>query len=238
MGEGFMPVHDWTRVDAGIFHHFHLGWVADLSGALNRGLLRPDYYALVEKFAGSPGQDDLTPPANNVHAGPLEDAYAQKARTIVIRHISDHRVVAMCRIVSPGNKNTRHGLRSFVDTAARTLRSGVHLVVLDLFPPGPGDPQGLHNAIWEDFGDDDSVLPPDKPLNLVSYLSGSALEAFVEPTWVGAQLCDMPIFLKPDVYAPLPLEATYQSALDKMPDYWQDVLTASPTAGSQPHTSE
>ena len=24
-GGGLMPVHDWTRVDAGIFHHFHLG---------------------------------------------------------------------------------------------------------------------------------------------------------------------------------------------------------------------
>jgi hypothetical protein len=38
-----MPVHDWRRVDAGIFHHFHLGWIAELSRALNRGLLPPDY---------------------------------------------------------------------------------------------------------------------------------------------------------------------------------------------------
>ena len=22
-----MPIHDWTRVDAGIFHHFHTSWV-------------------------------------------------------------------------------------------------------------------------------------------------------------------------------------------------------------------
>src|SRR5208337_5053320 len=22
-----MPVHDWTRVSAGIFHHFHLEWI-------------------------------------------------------------------------------------------------------------------------------------------------------------------------------------------------------------------
>ena len=24
-----MPVHDWTRVDAGIFHHFHVVWIGD-----------------------------------------------------------------------------------------------------------------------------------------------------------------------------------------------------------------
>src|ERR687884_439463 len=33
---GAMPVHDWTRVDAGIFHHFHHAWIAEISSALNR----------------------------------------------------------------------------------------------------------------------------------------------------------------------------------------------------------
>ena len=28
-----MPIHDWTRVDAGIFHHFHQRWI----GATTRG---------------------------------------------------------------------------------------------------------------------------------------------------------------------------------------------------------
>jgi hypothetical protein len=23
-----MPIHDWTKVDAGIFHAFHLHWIA------------------------------------------------------------------------------------------------------------------------------------------------------------------------------------------------------------------
>ena len=48
-----MPIHDWTRVDAGIFHHFHHGWIEDLSRALNRGLLPPDHYALAEQIAGA-----------------------------------------------------------------------------------------------------------------------------------------------------------------------------------------
>lgn len=46
-----MPVHDWTRVDAGTFHAFHLSWLSHLMGVLNRGLLPPDYYALAEQVA-------------------------------------------------------------------------------------------------------------------------------------------------------------------------------------------
>ena len=40
-----MPVHDWSRVDAGIFHGFHTLWVTALNNALNDGLLPRDYYA-------------------------------------------------------------------------------------------------------------------------------------------------------------------------------------------------
>ena len=36
-----MPVHDWTKVDAGIFHDFHCAWIIHLKEALNEGLL-PD----------------------------------------------------------------------------------------------------------------------------------------------------------------------------------------------------
>ena len=43
-----MPVHDWTRVAAGMFHDFHNAWITELRNALNGGLLPPDYYALVE----------------------------------------------------------------------------------------------------------------------------------------------------------------------------------------------
>jgi hypothetical protein len=43
-----MPIHDWTRVDAGLFHAFRFGWVSALCDALNRGSLPFDYYALAE----------------------------------------------------------------------------------------------------------------------------------------------------------------------------------------------
>ena len=34
-----MPIHDWTRVDAGIFHHFHQRWIVAITDVLNQRLL-------------------------------------------------------------------------------------------------------------------------------------------------------------------------------------------------------
>ena len=36
----------------------------------------------------------------------------------------------------------------------------------------------------------------------------------------------MPLFLTPDAYILVPLEATYQSAWEAVPSFWRDVLTA------------
>ena len=61
-----MPAHDWTRVEAGIFHDFHCSWIVELKNALNAGLLPPQYYALAEQVAGRIAADvlalELVPP--------------------------------------------------------------------------------------------------------------------------------------------------------------------------------
>ena len=55
-----MPIHDWTRVEAGIFHDFHHGWIEEIKRALNAGLLPDDYYALAEQHASRFEPDVLT----------------------------------------------------------------------------------------------------------------------------------------------------------------------------------
>src|SRR6266849_9617555 len=55
-----MPIHDWTRVEAGVFHHFHHGWITEIARALNSGILPDDYYALAEQQAAGFGPDVLT----------------------------------------------------------------------------------------------------------------------------------------------------------------------------------
>ena len=244
-----MPVHDWTRVEAGIFHDFHHGWIEEIKRALNRGLLPPDHYALAEQIAGGLGPDVLTlkgpakggepdpnppgavalavaPPKAQFRARAEVDIYATKAKAVVIRHTSRHQVIAVVEIVSPGNKNSRHGLRAFVEKAEEMLRAGVHLLIVDLFPPTPRDPPGIPKAVWDEFADNDYALPPDRPLSLGAFIGGPCPEVFLEPTAVGAALPDRPLFLTPDDYVPVPLEATYQSAWEAVPAYWRDVLAA------------
>ena len=52
-----MPIYDWTRVEAGIYHDFHHEWISEIKRALNRGLLPPDYYAMAEQVAAGFGPD-------------------------------------------------------------------------------------------------------------------------------------------------------------------------------------
>lgn len=254
-----MPIHDWTRVYAGIFHDFHHAWIEETKRALNNGLLPPDYYALAEQTAGGLHPDVLAlernrpsspsaagnrpadphstnggialavaPPRVRFTASAEAEVHARKRNRIAIHHISDDRVVALIEIVSPGNKASRHALRAFVEKSVEFLEAGIHLLVLDLFPPGPRDPQGIHAAIWSEIIDDNFQLPPDKPLTLASYSAGYVKRAFIEPVAVGDELPSMPLFLEAEVYVPVPLEATYGTAFAAVPKRWRDELGPSP----------
>ena len=105
------------------------------------------------------------------------------------------------------------------------IRQGIHLMVIDLCPPGKRDPQGIHKAIWDQFDEEDLKLPADKPLTLASYDAGPDYVAYVEFVGIGDELPDMPLFLEPDVYVPTPLEATYQAAWSMFPDPLKGLLT-------------
>jgi hypothetical protein len=200
-----MPVHDWSRVDASIFHDFDLGWIAHLKKALNCGGLPPNFHGLSEQVFG--GSDD----------------YASRA--VAIHHTSDHRLVAVVEVVSPGDKKTRRSLGAFVGKAVELLRAGIHLLILDLFPPGPNDGEDIHGALWTELTNNKLILVPGKPLSGVSYVGGQALEGFFQHLALGAALPEMPLFLARDAYVPVALEATYQSAWEDVPAFWRHVLT-------------
>jgi hypothetical protein len=129
-----------------------------------------------------------------------------------------------------------HGRRSSVPCSVPVrispeefLRAGIHLLVIDLFPASPRDPEGIHKVIWDQFLDDDFMLPPDKPLTLASYIGGPIPETFVNATAVGLPLPEMPLFLTPEEYVPVPLEPTYQSASDEVPAFWQSAKEVADT---------
>ena len=111
---------------------------------------------------------------------------------------------------------------------ARALAAGIHLLIVDLFPPSSRDPQGIHRAVWGEDCGADYALPADKPLTCVAYVGGPGAEAFIEPVGVGDVLPEMPLFLTPEEYVLVPLEATYRSAWEGLPAYLRGVLTAEP----------
>ncbi len=182
-----MAIHDWTRVDAELFHAFHHGWIEELARALNRGVLPGDYFALAEQNIRGPIPDVLTLKLAAGKGEPAEsdggiavaartprtrltrraeaDSYVRKASHITVRH-RHGKVIAVIEIIAPGNKASQAEFRTLVEQSADLIRQGIHLLVIDLFPPTRRDPQGIHKAIWDQFAEEDLALPADKRLTL------------------------------------------------------------------------
>lgn len=249
-----MPIHDWTRVDAGIYHHFHGRWIYAIADALNLGRLPPGFYALAEQVTRTFGPDVLTlhnpatngtsngthgvhsngtggvavaeaPPRARVQAREKRVPLARGERRLSIRHVSDHRMVAVIELVSPGNKDSASTFETFVSKACGVLHEGIHLLVIDPFPPTKRDPNGIHGAIWRELTEKDFVQPADKPLTVAAYCSGEEVAAFVDPLAVGEAIPDGALFLDTERYVSVPLEATYQAAWQTFPREWQNVIT-------------
>jgi hypothetical protein len=216
-----MPVHDWTRVPAGIFHDFHNVWVSELRQALNKGILPQGFYALVEQQAGLGIADILT--LQRESPEPVSN-YRLLRKTLAIRHVSKHRLVALVEIVSPAKKDRAKSVVDFVKKAHAALTNGCNLLLVDLFPPGKFDLHGMRGAIWEDIDDGDDFAIDDKPLTLASYVAAPLVDAYVEQIAVGDSLPEMALFLDPDSYVGTPLEATYMQAYEGVPDFWQEVV--------------
>jgi hypothetical protein len=233
-----MRVHDWTKVSAGDFHDFHQAWTALLRIQLNDHVLPAGFYTQIEKVAGDIvpdvltlhdsafGGDDFTdtpppgtlalataPPRVSQVAEFERQAFLTRKNRLVIRHTSSQRIVAIIELVSSGNKANAREWRRFVDKAVAAFDHGIHLLIVDLYPPTRRDPQGVHAAIWSEIAGDEYTAPPGKPLTQVSYLAGERERAFIEPLAVGDELSSlMPLFLSDEVYVHVPLNESYAAA--------------------------
>src|SRR4051794_38267779 len=103
-----MPIHDWTRVPAGLFHDFHQSWSIRVKDALNAGRLPKGLVALVEQRAG-PWESDvlaieagqassrttartesdvatLDRPVTRIVRRSAKEVYSGRANRIVVKH--------------------------------------------------------------------------------------------------------------------------------------------------------
>jgi hypothetical protein len=185
---------------------------------------KPDDEADRSAMAAGPAAALRTRPRPRFTAQTDTEFYRRKKSSVVVRHVSGDRVIAIIEIVSPGNKANRQAFRAFVEKACELVEHRIHLLIVDPFPPGPRDPNGVHAAIWENIQDDPFPLPADRPLTLVAYECDFATRAYVETTAVDLTLPEMPLFLEPNGCVMVPLEATYVAAFAVMPRRWRMVL--------------
>jgi hypothetical protein len=147
-----MPMHDWTRVEPTIYHHFHQCWTVTITDVLNSGLLPPGLSALIDPQAaglvpdvraverrgqgrsGGPG-GIATAPKTRMRIEAQADTLLRRANRVAIRHRLGE-VVCIIEIVSPGNKAGGAALRSFVGKTLEFLRAGVNVLLVDPFPQG------------------------------------------------------------------------------------------------------
>jgi hypothetical protein len=240
-----MPIHNWSRIPSGLFHDFHQSWSIRIKDALNAGRLPRDVAALVEQRSGPRESDVLAlewrgkpsrsgfgsdagvattePPVTRFVSRTTKEFYAARANRIVIKHRLG-RTIAVIEIVSPGNKDSRAALRDFVEKTIDFLRAGIHVLIIDLFPPTPRDPFGIHKVIWDEIEEKDFTMPEGKDRILASYETGGVRAYYVEAIGVGDILPDMPLFLANSWHVPVPLESTYQETWDASPEVYREAV--------------
>lgn len=224
-----MPMHDWTRVGAWLYHGFHRSWVIKIADVLNQTLPR-DYYALLAPSDKLDGPSAITtrfidphpdPRVQDIRTNPPQVAYRGTAgplptffwpNRVEIHRAEGEVVVSAIEMIAPGNKTFRHAARQFARKVVRAVHAGVHVLFVDPFPPRSADPHGLHNVVWPMLNGDPHRFPPETALVAAGYEAVSPPNCYVTPFAVGQPLPDMPVFLEPDFFVTLPLEQTYAAA--------------------------
>ncbi len=248
-----MPLHDWTRVSANDYHHFHFAWIAALSHVLNARCLPSGYFALAVHTAppyvpdvltlslpngtdaGSP--QHRTPNDGNVATLTLPVAKVESTeagkkrkpvgrRRVAIRHVENRQLVAVIEVVSPSNKSSKAEFADLRDKSVELLRAGIHLLLIDPFPAGSRDPNGIHDAVWRALTGKRFTLPAPELRTFVGYAARgeNMFSASVEPVAVGETLPELPVFLTPQSHIVVPLEETYLSAWDAFPAILRPLL--------------
>jgi hypothetical protein len=237
-GDAAMPMHDWTRVDPNDYHDFHGAWIYAIRTALNNGILPGGYYALAEHTTPpiipdvvtlSIPDDPPVPALGNGASGPDHEpstTIVATARRVAIHHARSRQIVAIIELVSPTNKSRRPEFVDLIGKTVQALRQGIHVMLIDPFPPTRLDPNGIHATVWKELIGKAFTPPEGKPLTLASYVAMGAnrFTTYVEPIAVGDRLPDMPLFLSSEYYVATPLEETYDKAWQGYPAFLKTIM--------------
>lgn len=234
----------------GHFHALHTMWRVALSDKLNDGLLPEGYYALPEQHSEGYVSDvstyDLQPTPRRKAAAGGGTAVAEPSaerrviakkvvcpgRRLAIRLAPNPRIVAVIELVSTGNKDRRESVGAFAGKVAEFLRTGVHVLVIDILPPTFATPNGMHAAIWTRLDPDaaEESLPEGRPLLVASYRAKRKPIAYLNSLAVGQPLPPGPLYLDETQFVEVPLEKAYADTYRRLPKHLKVLLQRRPTA--------
>jgi hypothetical protein len=207
-----MPMHDWTRVDVGIYHDFHQGWTVNLSRALNAGILPNGFRAMIE-YRPRDLYREYDPRESDA------EAYARRANRIAIHAGDDDRIVSLISIVSPGNKESSRGIRRYLSQLVRYLERGAHLLVVDPLPPTSAVPIAVHRLVRKKWsGTPIGSSHFRSPFSIASFNANDPSACVVDEFDCEQTVPDTRLILERDLSIRAPLESTYQYAWSVLPE--------------------
>ena len=237
-----MPLHDWQPASDAVFHSFHVGWLWNLARELNRRLLPPGYVARAEESLGLYAADvlvletgeppgptgspvaiptaDLRPPLPLAPARVAEP----RARRIAVFSARDERRVAVIEILSRGNRDSRARIAACREKLAAYLENRLHVTVIDVWPDSE-----IVGFVARDLGGLDRT-PPIPTRSTASFeceLDHPVIRVHLRALTLGVPLPDAPLFLAPGHAVMLPLEATYATTFEDLPQSDRRRLEAS-----------
>ncbi len=239
-----MPMHDWTRANAGAYHDFHQDWAIEIKRHLNAGRLPAGYFAMTDQHVAGPIPDVITlqgiaeepdksgsvalktSPPKTRYLAKMNNAleYAKRANQIRIFN-KFNRVVAIVELVSPGNKISEQNTKEFVAKLREFVNRSVNILVIDPFPPKKHDLGGLHRLLCSELGEDNAEpLPPEQPLLAMAVDAAGECSVYAEPFAVGQPIPQMPLFLAPGQYVDAPIEEAYRVSWDVLPNILKNEL--------------
>lgn len=232
-----MPVHDWSKVTAGTFHDFHLGWMVGIRSKLNCELLPEGYFAMLE------------PSRPKLDLKTEEDVYASNATRVAIFNSGFDRKVCAIEVISREDKSTKIGLAQFIARLMEEWVGGSNVLVVDLHQPTDAAPFGVSTSLCERWNGRTPVpFEVEKPFEIVKLRVGLS-NGNVKPTMLStqkiglhSQLPSLAVYLSPALEpasgseideinssrygtnVSLPLEETYMDAWNDLPRRWREVI--------------
>jgi hypothetical protein len=218
---------------------FHTTWASALADALNEDWLPPGYFAEEQVTAGGRVEIDVA----TFDAGQAEEAPAGGVATVspprlwtvpaptfaipaveleefsirIYNSEGGPKLVAAIELASPANKDWPESRRAFVTKCAAYLYQRISLLIVDIVDVVTSRMAELHRDLLQMLGQPDA---PSAPLFAAAYRptftsSPPIIEGWFSPLRVGNLLPTLPLYIAADYAAPVNLEATYNTALQR-----------------------